>query len=105
MMPIEIEKIKEIIINDYHPDKIIIFGSYARGDYTSDSDIDILVLSDREKDKPRTRRGLSVINKLGVIHRAIDILFLTGEEYQKYQSVPQSVNATISREGIVIHGQ
>jgi len=105
MMPAEIEKIKEIIVNEYHPEKIILFGSYARGDQTADSDIDLLVLSDREKNIPRTRRGLSVLKKLGVIHRAIDIMFYTSEEFQKYQSVPQSINATILREGVVIHGK
>jgi len=105
MMPVEIDRIKEIIINEYHPEKIILFGSYARGDHTADSDIDILVLSDREKNIPRTRRGLSVLKKLGVIHHALDIMFCTNEEFRKFQSVPQSINATILREGVIIHGK
>jgi predicted nucleotidyltransferase len=39
-------KIKNIILNilkDYNPSKVGIFGSFARGDNKSDSDIDILV--------------------------------------------------------------
>jgi len=34
MEPTEvINRIKEIIVENYHPDKIILFGSYARGDF------------------------------------------------------------------------
>lgn len=45
----EIREITEIIVREYSPDKIILFGSRARGDSRPDSDIDILVVSDREK--------------------------------------------------------
>jgi predicted nucleotidyltransferase len=38
----QIKQIIEIIINDYKPDKVILFGSRARGDDRPDSDIDIL---------------------------------------------------------------
>lgn len=32
-------------------DKVILYGSYARGDYQEDSDIDILILADVPADK------------------------------------------------------
>ena len=34
----------KIVIEKYHPEKIILFGSYARGDFTEDSDIDVAVI-------------------------------------------------------------
>ena len=43
MTPI-IEKIVNLIVPLVEPDKIILFGSYARGDNTERSDIDIMVL-------------------------------------------------------------
>ena len=39
-----VERIKEIY--ESHVTKIILYGSYARGDNTEDSDIDILILLD-----------------------------------------------------------
>lgn len=36
-------------ISDYHVKKIILYGSYARGDYTKDSDIDIMILVDLDE--------------------------------------------------------
>ena len=42
-----LEKIPEIvrrIVNACQPEKIILFGSYARGDHGPDSDLDLLVI-------------------------------------------------------------
>ncbi len=100
----EIEKIKEIIVKEYKPEKIILFGSYARGDAKPDSDIDILVLSDHESNILKPKRGLHVRRKLGVIHTPLDILFFTNSEFAKYKNIKQSFNATVMREGICIYG-
>ena len=32
------------IARDFHPERIILFGSYARGDADEDSDVDLLVI-------------------------------------------------------------
>lgn len=39
----EIESIVKMLLKKYHADYAILFGSYARGDATEDSDIDIIV--------------------------------------------------------------
>lgn len=36
-------------VSDYHIKKVILFGSYARGDFKRDSDIDIMVLVDLDE--------------------------------------------------------
>jgi predicted nucleotidyltransferase len=44
---VETEQITELaqrIARDYHPERIILFGSYARGTPSSDSDVDLLVI-------------------------------------------------------------
>ena len=45
-------KTQEILGNKLQ--KIILFGSYARGDYTEHSDIDLMVLADYEETERRT---------------------------------------------------
>jgi len=104
MIP-DIETATEILISEYHPDKIILFGSYARGDNRPDSDIDILVVSDREMDVPKPKRGLAVKLKLGKIRTPMDLLFFTHLEFEKFQNMAQSFNATVAREGILLYGQ
>jgi predicted nucleotidyltransferase len=46
-----VKKIK----NDYNPDRIILFGSYAYGIPNKDSDIDLLIIKDTQ-DRPIDRR-------------------------------------------------
>ena len=53
----EIEMIRDRIVQMYQPDKIILFGSRCRGDADEQSDIDLLVISDREKDLPQEDRS------------------------------------------------
>jgi len=42
----DINKVVSRLIEAAHPRKIILFGSYARGDETPDSDVDIMVIED-----------------------------------------------------------
>ena len=41
----EIERLSEQIMNAFHPERIILFGSYAYGSPTPDSDVDLLVIT------------------------------------------------------------
>jgi uncharacterized protein len=98
-----LDKIKKIIVHTYRPDKILLFGSRSRGDFTCESDIDIVVVSDREKDLPRVKRGLKVRLLLAKFELPIDILFFTHEEMQRWVTIPQSFTATLLREGTIIY--
>jgi predicted nucleotidyltransferase len=46
----EIEK-----VSDNHIKKVILFGSYARGDYNNNSDIDVMVLVDFEENTQQAK--------------------------------------------------
>ena len=39
-----IQEVADSIARDFHPERIILFGSYARGNPTADSDVDLLVI-------------------------------------------------------------
>jgi len=41
----------QLIANKFNPEKIILFGSYAYGNPTSESDVDLLVIADVKKSK------------------------------------------------------
>lgn len=47
----EIEKIKQQIIDKFNPVRIILFGSIARGNYNEGSDIDLLIVQDSVTDR------------------------------------------------------
>ena len=101
----DIQTLTRIIIQEYQPDSIILFGSQARGDAGEDSDIDLLVVSDREKDLPLVKRGLSLRLKMAKVRTPWELLIYTKAEVEKYKTVRQSFNAAVEREGVVLYGQ
>ena len=50
------------IAQTFHPEKIILFGSYAYGSPTEDSDVDLLVIM--PFDEARERKSLEIRQKL-----------------------------------------
>ncbi|MCG3156892.1 MAG: hypothetical protein DKINENOH_03517 [bacterium] len=44
------------IVREIEPEKIILYGSYARGDFHEDSDIDLLIIKDSEEPSRMMRR-------------------------------------------------
>lgn len=39
----------QILVDQFHPEQVILFGSYAYGQPTPDSDVDLLVVKDMER--------------------------------------------------------
>ena len=101
--PEEIKTIRDRLVRFYHPDKIILFGSGARGNAGKRSDIDMLVISDREKHLPRQRRGLDMRLRLADIKTPKDILFYTHDDVKRWETVPQSFINRVLREGKVLY--
>lgn len=80
---VEIEKIRclsERIAQEFHPERIILFGSYAYGRPTIDSDVDILVVMPF-KGKP-ARKALEIINRVDP-RFPIDLLVRTPGEVRR----------------------
>ncbi len=44
-LPLAVER----IVQELHPEKIILFGSYANGNPTPDSDVDLLVIMETDQ--------------------------------------------------------
>ena len=54
-----LQEIVRRLVDTYHPEKIYLFGSAARGETTPDSDYDLMVIVPNEATKrPRFRAGL-----------------------------------------------
>ena len=80
-------------------DQIILFGSVARGEDTEESDIDILIISDKKletKDK-LMRKVSDALLKFGVY---ISAKVISKEEYENLENTHFISN--IKREGVVI---
>ncbi|MDP9236852.1 MAG: nucleotidyltransferase domain-containing protein [Chloroflexota bacterium] len=76
-----IPEITERIVRAFHPEKIILFGSHARGDARADSDIDLLVVL-REVDNGR-RAAAAVLDLLTDLIVPIDAIVATPAEIER----------------------
>jgi len=98
----EIERITTQIIDKYAPEKIILFGSAARGESGLDSDADFLIV---KKETPLY--GADRIRELSrIIERniAIDLLIYRPEEIEKRLEMGDPFVKAIFREGKVLYG-
>jgi predicted nucleotidyltransferase len=77
-----IEGVAQAIAENFHPEKIILFGSYASGTPTPDSDLDFLVVMD--SNQPRYRRSGPLQLMFKPYPCAMDILVYTPEEVSKW---------------------
>ncbi|MBI5326370.1 MAG: nucleotidyltransferase domain-containing protein [Ignavibacteriae bacterium] len=80
---IEKEKINDIvniIAMNCNPDKIILFGSYARNNPTEDSDIDLLII--KNTNTPKHKRGREIRKYLYGAMVPMDLKVYTPEEFQ-----------------------
>jgi predicted nucleotidyltransferase len=75
----QIIEIVDKIANDYFPDKIILFGSYAHGDYTENSDLDFLIIKDTNI--PKHKRGLEIRKLFYRLPIPMDFKIYTNLEY------------------------
>lgn len=78
---IKIENIISRIAKGYHPDKVILFGSFAKGNFTNDSDLDLLIIKDT--DLPKQKRNFEIYKLLRGSMIPMDILVYTKSEFEE----------------------
>lgn len=99
----DINKIKELIIHNIPiVTDVILFGSYANGTDNEKSDVDILILMDKEIDWRDRHRFLNKIYRESTIYGFhIDYLLKTKDNFENDLNLP-TLSRVIAREGRVI---
>ena len=92
----------QALIEAAHPERIILFGSHARGDAREDSDLDFLVIEahveDRAKEMVRLRRALRPLRI------PVDVLVYSTKDVARWGDQPGSALYWALREGRVVYG-
>lgn len=96
-----LSEITSRIVQASRPEKIVLFGSGARGDFGPDSDLDLLVVIPEVKHLRResirlreTLRGLLV---------PVDIIVITPDRLERLREVRGMVYRTALEEGMVVY--
>ena len=89
------------IVDRFDPERVILFGSHARGDATEQSDVDLLVVA--EIDLPPRERFGAIRRLLADYPAAFDVYLKTPEEYHRQRSVVNQVAYFADKYGKVVH--
>lgn len=97
----EIKSITEQIVKKYKPEKIILFGSAARGEFGEDSDLDFFVVKDDPQD---LHDRIVTLYRLVEKDLPADFLVYTPQELEKRLALGDPFIHSIIKEGRVLHG-
>lgn len=95
-----VREMTDRIVKEFKPEQIILFGSYAYGTPTSDSDVDLLVILPFEGKAPR--KSLEILNKVNP-RFAVDILVRTPQQVQQRLAWNDFFLREIMEEGKVLY--
>ena len=91
----------ERIVQGVQPDKIILFGSHARGDYKGESDYDICVI--KEGVDHRRKLAQQIYRLLYGAGVPVDIIVETPESFDELKDDSSLIYREIARNGKVLY--
>lgn len=83
------------------PERIVLFGSHARGNPGATSDLDLLIIE--ESSLPRYRRAPRYLRALVGTYPAKDVIVWTPEEVNAWCAVPNAFITAALREGRTLY--
>lgn len=85
------------IIREVHPVRIVLFGSAARGEMGTGSDLDLLIVMPRGSHRRRTAQHLYC--RLSGIGIPFDLVVTTADDLERHRNNPGLIYALALREG------
>ena len=98
-----LQRIVEVIVREIAPDRIILFGSRARGDYKENSDYDILVLKEGVRPEERRRLEGRIYLSLRSLGVPVEIFVQDSGRYEELKDKWFLFYYNVEREGRVIY--
>ncbi|MBC8249510.1 MAG: nucleotidyltransferase domain-containing protein [Anaerolineales bacterium] len=96
------ERVAHIIasLEEYDPQRVILFGSWARGDEDEYSDLDLVIIKEtQERFLDRLERVYDLVKPTF----AMDVLVYTPQEFAEMQERNNYFTEMVLKEGVVIY--
>jgi predicted nucleotidyltransferase len=99
----KVQRMVELIVQRFHPERVILFGSHARGEAGPDSDVDLLVVTPVEG--PKRAKQLEIRRALRGIRVPVDIVVSTPEEFEWRREIAGTIEYPAVKEGKVLYAR
>ncbi|HEX5269962.1 MAG TPA: nucleotidyltransferase domain-containing protein [Gemmataceae bacterium] len=99
----DIDRMVKRIVKKFRPERVILFGSQARGEAGPDSDVDLLVVMDFEGSA--LDKGLEISVALHDIHVLKDVIVTTPEDFAWRKEIVGTIEWPAAREGKVLYAR
>jgi predicted nucleotidyltransferase len=96
-----LDEIVRRVVESAAPEKIILFGSAARGDMDRNSDVDLLVVKAGDYDKRRLTGD--IYEALYGVPEAVDVVLVTPEQVDRHRNSWMLVIHHALRHGMVVY--
>lgn len=96
-----ISEMTERIVQRFHPVRVILFGSHARGDARPDSDVDLLVVLPQVENKRES--AVQIRQVLADLPVSKDVIVTSPEEIEQKGHLVSSILRPALREGVVLY--
>lgn len=96
-----IPELKERIVEETKPERVILFGSYAWGQPDKDSDVDFLII--QKSDEPRRIRQINLRKKLFGSGVPMDFIIYTPTELENRLKIRDVFMRKILKDGKVLY--
>jgi predicted nucleotidyltransferase len=97
----KIQEMVRRIVEAVHPDRVVLFGSRARGEAGPDSDVDLLMIAPSEA--PSDERTVPLCQAIGVMGVSKDLIRQTPEGAGEWRNVRSHFLTRVMREGKVLY--
>lgn len=96
-----LEQITQTIVERFHPQRIVLFGSRARGEARPDSDVDLMV--EMESPLKRGPRTVEILRAFGVRPWGLDLVVYTPQEVARLRGHAGTLLSVIEAEGRTLY--
>lgn len=97
----EIQELVDNIARQFSPEKIILFGSHARGEADPDSDVDLLVVIPHKEHA--SRKAAEITSRVHPRRFAVDLIVRNSETLRKRMQMNDWFVRDLMREGRVLY--
>ena len=98
---VTIKRLTEVLVQAASPRFVILFGSYARGDATKDSDLDVMVVEENLTNRVAEMVRLNRLVRSPDI--AVDLLVVSIEKFLYWRETPGNVYFEAATEGRILY--